>query len=465
MSSAESIYLKLPGFLQNAFCSVQGSRIQRSRYGRGFREQLKLAEERAKWSEEKILSYRNDRMKKFLQFCASHVPFYQKRFSDCGFDVRDDNCLNELNRLPILLKSEVRAHIKEICPTKTVTGKRIRGHTSGTTGAGLNLYTTLTAIQEQWAVWWRYRRQHGIHPGTWCGYFGGRSVVPLSQQRPPFWRYNLPGKQIIFSGYHMNSENLRYYIEIIRKRRPLWLHGYPSLLSLLATRILESGTKLSYQIQWITIGAESLLPQQAALIEKAFGVKPLQHYGLAEGVANFSECKMGRLHVDEDFAFVEFIQVQDGPGYRVVGTNISNPATPLIRYDTNDIVMLSEDKCPCGRPGRIVTAIDGRIEDYIILANGARLGRMDHIFKDMVNIGEAQIYQEKPGEIVLRVVKGGGYSEVDEEQLISETQKRVGKDTSIIIQYLSRLERSSTGKLRFVISKIPQAQILGQPSN
>ena len=54
-------------------------------------------------------------------------------------------------------------------------------------------FTTLAAIQEQWAIWWRYRRLHGLQFNTWCGYFGGRSVVPLTQKRPPLWRFNRAG--------------------------------------------------------------------------------------------------------------------------------------------------------------------------------------------------------------------------------------------------------------------------------
>jgi len=48
-----------------------------------------------------------------------------------------------------------------------------------------------------------------------------------------------------------------------------------------------------YPIRWITVGAENLLPQQADLIEQAFGARPRQHYGMAEAIANSSECERG----------------------------------------------------------------------------------------------------------------------------------------------------------------------------
>jgi phenylacetate-CoA ligase len=294
--------------------------------------------------------------------------------------------------------------------------------------------------------------------GTWCGYFGGRSVVPVSCDQAPFWRYNFPGRQIMFSAYHITRRYMAAYIDELRRRRPPWLHGYPSLLALVAFYLADTGHDLGYQVRWITTGAESLLPHQSDLIQRAFGVKPRQHYGMAEAAANFSECELGRLHVDEDFAAVEFLPAGDGV-FRVVGTNFSNPATPLIRYEVQDYVTLAGNGCPCGRPGRIVASVDGRVEDYVVLPNGCRLGRLDHVFKDLVHITEAQIYQRSSGEITLRIVPGPQYSSSDEERLLSELRRRVGDKLRVRIDYVNAIERTASGKLRFVVTELSEARV------
>jgi len=458
MADIESLYHKLPTFLQHIACSLEGLRIQGGRFGDPFPTLLREYEERTFWSAEQIRAFRDQRLRSFVQHCARTVPFYRRRFQECGISPEDIQTLDDLQHLPILTKDEVRAHYPELVSEAVPRWQQIVTHTSGTTGGGLRFATTLRAIQEQWACWWRYRRWHSIQQGTWCGYFGGRSVVPISQSHPPFWRYNYPGKQILFSGYHMSPPNLKHYLNELRRRRPPWLHGYPSLLALLAAYILETGEDLGYQVRWITVGAENLLLHQADLIERAFGTRPKQHYGMAEAVANFSECEYGNLHVDEDFAAVEFIPNPDAPGFKVIGTNFTNLAFPLLRYDVLDVVTLGDVVCPCGMPGRIVASIDGRQEDYVILKNGARLGRMDHIFKDLINIREAQIYQKVPGEIIIRVVRGPCYTDADEESLRREIRKRVGEDTVVFIEYVSNLERSPTGKLRFVVSDIKEGQ-------
>jgi phenylacetate-CoA ligase len=103
--------------------------------------------------------------------------------------------------------------------------------------------------------------------------------------------------------------------------------------------------------------------------------------------------------------------------------------------------------------------VDGRREDYVVLRNGARIGRLDHVFKDMVHIREAQIHQRVPGEITVRVVRGSGYRAEDESALLREIWQRVGKDTTVAVQYQDALERSRTGKLRFVVSEIRDARV------
>jgi phenylacetate-CoA ligase len=454
----EQLYSRLPVPLQNASCSLVGLHTRWTRYRRPFSHLLAEASERSAWSQERVAAMRDERLRAFVEHAARTTPFYKETLEAAGLSPADIRFLDDLSRLPILTKDLVQERGTDLVSTAVPTHLLRTVHTSGTTGGGLRFGTTLRAVQEQWATWWRYRRWHDIRRSTWCGLFAGRMVVPAAQRRPPFWRYNLAGKQLLFSGYHMSPANLPAYVAELRRRKPPWLHGYPSLLSLLAGHVLENGVDFGYPIRWITIGAENLLPQQAAVIERAFGVRPRQHYGMAEAVANFSECDQGRLHVDEDFAAVEFVPI-GGRQFRVVGTNLTNPVTPLIRYDVLDVVTIDDEtECSCGRPGRIVSSVDGRHEDYVVLSDGARLGRMDHIFKDMIRIREAQIRQEQAGEFTIAIVKGRGFSADDEERVALEVSKRVGNRARFSIDYVESLPRTRTGKLRLVVSEVGRSE-------
>ena len=87
----------------------------------------------------------------------------------------------------------------------------------------------------------------------------------------------------------MNQEIPRFYVEELRRRHPLWLLGRPSAIALFGAYILDSGDELGYEPCWTTTVAEDFMPQQSTLIERAFGVAPIQRYGLVERVANISE--------------------------------------------------------------------------------------------------------------------------------------------------------------------------------
>ena len=141
-------------------------------------------------------------------------------------------------------------------------------------------------------------------------------------------------------------------------------------------------------------------------------------------------------------------------------TGFPSAIFPLIRYDCGDLATPVSGGCSCGKPGRLVVKVDGRKEDYLVLPNGTRIGRLDHIFKDLVHIREGQIFQREPSSVVFRVVKGIGYDEHREEQsLLAQAQKRLGHEIQISIEYHDQLPRTHSGKLRFVVSEMPEARI------
>ena len=458
-SESESLYGHLPPFLQTVACSLAGWNIQRRRYSRTFFTYLSDAEARSQWSTDRVIEHRDERLRRFLSYATAHFPYYEHLFKQQHLDPKSVRKLEDLSLLPILTKAHIRENRAKFRPLRKGKHRLVKVHTSGTTGAPLQFHTTLSAAQEQWAIWWRYRRWHGLDLGTWCAYFGGRSIVPVESDRGPLWRTNLPGRQILFSAYHMSRSNFPAYLEELRRRKPPWLHGYPSLIAALAGYILESNADLGYEVKWITLGAENLLDQQAQLIERAFGRKPLQHYGTAEAVANASECEKGALHIDEDFSAVELIRRSDGT-VSLVGTNFTNINFPMIRYEIEDVAMREETGCSCGKPGRVLARIDGRLEDYIVLRNGSRIGRLDHIFKDLTNIREAQLVQSKVGEVTIRLQVASDYGAEDENMLLRESRRRLGNDTKIELEYVSSIPRTPSGKLRFVVSQLREGHLI-----
>ncbi len=332
--------------------------------------------------------------------------------------------------------------------------------TSGTTGTGLRFPITLDAERWQWATLWRFRRRFGVDNTMWYAHFFGRSIVPLRQTHPPFWRTNRPGKQVFFSAYHMKDDNLPAYIHELNRRRLPWIQGYPSLLTILAHYILESGDRLQYVPRFVATSSETLLGSQKAVIEHAFGTPCRQWYGQTEAVAGISECPEGRLHVDEDLGYVEFLRNANG-SYSVVATGFHNRAFPLIRYETGDLVRLPNNgtECPCGLEGRVVGWIDGRSEDYILRTDGQKIQGMGYIFDGVTTVREAQLIQRCSGWVLIRIVPGQGFTQSDKSRILVAARRLIGETARLELSCVKSIKRAKNGKLRLVISELDAGKI------
>ena len=61
-----------------------------------------------------------------------------------------------------------------------------------------------------------------------------------------FWRYNEPLNQLLFSAYHADGENLKYYVQKLNDFKPETLDGFPTVLHRISKYILENNIKLTF---------------------------------------------------------------------------------------------------------------------------------------------------------------------------------------------------------------------------
>jgi phenylacetate-CoA ligase len=439
-------YYILPVWLQNIVLTLFAIFNDHRRYGRLYSEIEKEIFERSFWSSEQLKNFQRQRLSQFMKNALNSI-YWKKCFKIYGVDVNKDPC-EEIKKLPILSKKQVKENLKDIV-VDLYQNDTISVHTSGTTGSGLIFCETRKSEAERWATWWRYRRQYGLNRKTWCGLLGGRAIISPNCQNPPYYRINYKSKQFLFSCYHLSSQTVRFYVSALEELKINWLHGYPSFISELASLALKEGLFLKNKPKLITIGAENITKNQSRIIFDFFGVYPVQHYGLSESTANFSQPKnKSYLEVDEDFSYVEFLG--NGNEKKIVGTNFTNPAFPLFRYDCGDLASeVDETIFP-----RRVGSVDGRSEDVVTTPGGQRVGRLDHIFKDAIYVDEAQIYQPSLKKIIIRIRKNRFWSVTSEEELVTAFRDRLGAEIQLHFEYVESIERTSTGKLRFVISEV-----------
>jgi len=454
-----TIYNSSPIFLQNIFLSILGYQNKKRRFNEVFYRKLDFLKESQWFSRTELENYQDAIFVKLIEHAYDTVPYYRNSMKKLGLAPRDVKSKEEL-KLPILTKEAVSSNYHNLisCSFKDL----ISGHTSGTTGTSLRLVYTGEAFENEYSVVWRMRNWFGVNIQDECATFGGRLIVPELQKKPPFWRHNCIGKQTLFSLYHITLDNLAYYVEELRRKKFVYYQGYPSSIFLIASYINEQGISFDNPPKVIFTSSETLFEYQRKTIEEAFKTKVYDRYGNSEFCCSIVQCEQGNYHVDMEFGIVEIVPLEETSDYikgKLICTGFANWAMPFIRYDIGDVITVSKEKCPCGRESTVVKQIDGRIEDYIVTADSKRIGRMDHIFKDMVNIKESQIIQDDIKSIKVNIVKRDGYTQKDEKQLMKEFHQRLGNQTDIEFVYVKEIPREANGKFRAVISKIPRSKI------
>jgi phenylacetate-CoA ligase len=100
--------------------------------------------------------------------------------------------------------------------------------------------------------------------------------------------------------------------------------------------------------------------------------------------------------------------------------------------------------------------IEGRDDDYVILKDGQRVGRLDLAFKKINQLLAAQIIQEKLGEIKVNLIPDKGFTKLDCTQLEQNLRALLGVDCLIKFERIETqgLIRSNRGKFNLVVSQI-----------
>jgi phenylacetate-CoA ligase len=205
----------------------------------------------------------------------------------------------------------------------------------------------------------------------------------------------------------------------------------------------------------VITGAENVLEFQRREIAAFTGAILTDQYGCSEGCGNASHCANLVYHEDSEFGILESRERAPGdPVKDILCTGFASNGFPFIRYEVGDSAVWQERPCVCGRHSRVLSSIEGRKDDYVITPEGGRIMRFDYIFKDSLNVKEAQIVQRRLGEIVLRVVKRPAYCTGDEEHIRKQVERWVSPAMKIDFEYISEIERERNGKFRAVISSL-----------
>jgi phenylacetate-CoA ligase len=303
---------------------------------------------------------------------AGKSQHYGKIFADRGIEPGNIRHLEDIRLLPFTTKENLRSQFPYglLCvDLKEV----VRLHSSsGTTGQATVVFHNHKDI-ESWAdlvarcMYMTGVRQDDVFQNlTGYGLFTGGLGFHYGGERL--------GALTIPSG----TGNTKRQILLMKQFGTTVIHLIPSYAMRLMQVMEELGVDPSsdLKLRIAFLGAEPHSEEVRQRVERYFGVKAYNSYGLSEmngpGVAFECPEKMG-MHIWEDAFLVEIVEPQtlepleEGQEGELVITTLKREAMPIVRYRTSDLARILPGKCPCGRTHRRLARIMGRTDDMLIV--------------------------------------------------------------------------------------------------
>ena len=315
-----------------------------------------------------------------LEYVYANSPLYKRRFGEAGVKPGDIRDADDLSRLPLTTKADLRESQEReppfgdylAAPRESV----IRVHrTSGSTGRFL--YTALTkddieqtnecGARAFWAGGLRPHHSvvHCLNYSLWMGGYTDHSNLETT------------GATVLPFGVGSS----RQLIRLIHEARVDVLSSTPSYPGVLEEVVREElgiepaelGLKLGL------FGGEPALenPDFKGRLEQTWGMRASNaNYGLSEVMCNFAATcdRSDELHfMGQGSLLAELIDpssseempLEEGKTGELVLTNLAKEAQPLVRYRTNDLVtVLGVGPCGCARTGFRFRII-GRTDDMV----------------------------------------------------------------------------------------------------
>ncbi len=313
----------------------------------------------------------NKRLRAIVKYCYEKVPFYHNKFKEINLHPDDIKTKEDLTKIPITKKQDLRDNypfkmfavpLKEIVRIHASSGTTGKPTVVGYTRKDIETWTELMArtvmapnITAEDIIQNAYG--YGLFTGGLGFHYGaekiGATVIPIS------------------------GGNTERQILIMQDFGSTVLTCTPSYSLYIAEYLKNLDIDVdSLKLRVGIFGAEPWSEALRKKIEDALHIDAIDIYGLSElcGPGVSVECpEKSGLHIWEDHFIAETIdpeteeQLNIGEQGALVFTTLTKEGIPLLRYLTNDISVLNDEKCNCGRWHVRMRKVLGRADDMLII--------------------------------------------------------------------------------------------------
>ncbi len=410
----------------------------------------------AEWHRE----YQKSQLRSLIDYSAEVVPYYRRLFKTVGVDPASVVEPEDLRAVPILSRSDLERNILEIIPESI-------GDESERAGSAIkgSFPISNTAMIMEEAFFIRHLENTGYKPGSPCIFL----LNDFPGTGEDTYRYDRSRNRHYYSIASLNQKNLEAFFKKMKSSGAVYIYGYPSALEILADHTLTWEIDLKFQA--VVTSGEILTNAVRGKIEQAFETKIYDLYNLSFPVIGMGQCHYcDGYHLFSEYGILELIDfdgnpvgVNDRVG-RIVGTNFTNRAMPLIRYDTGDLGIYGNETCDCGRGlPRLIKKLPGRKDNLLISQDGRYIppGFFQTLFSETgVPSAMYQLIQRSRENFKLRMVRGPEYDENIVAALKIRLLEHIGEKSLIDVEWVEKIE-STDGKARSVIRTFEPDKLRG----
>jgi phenylacetate-CoA ligase len=413
-------------------------------------------------STDELAALRLMRLQALLTHAYEHCPFYRERMDGAGVHPHDVRKLEDLAALPPLEKSDLQAEGERMVSANWPGADLLPNQTGGSTGTPVRFFLSNDRR--------RSRAAGNIRHNRWAGWDVGDRVAVLwgaSRDAPRRdWRARLRRlllrQPLWLDTAHVTEERMEQFHDELLHYRPRVIQAYARSAVLFARFLEERGLR-PWRPHSIVTSAEVLEPEERALVERVFGCPVFNRYGCREVSVIASECQSHQgMHVMAEGLHVEIVcgdrPAKPGEMGSILVTDLLNFAMPLIRYRIGDMGSWEEGDCSCGRKLPRLHQVHGRVTDFLVGADGRLVSGVflaTYVVAHRPSLGQVQIQQDRPGEVVYRVRPGREFSAVEDVGYLEETSRTyLGEAIRVGWEIVEDLPSEPSGKFLFSRSKV-----------
>ena len=398
----------------------------------------------------KVMDMQCERVQKLAKR-AYRIPFYRERFDRAGVKPSDIRTGDDLTKLPVLTKDELREWMAGLV-NRPEYKDWFCDTTSGSTGKPVSVLFSPKEKAYMKANWYRVMLCCGYNPLT------GKMMSRINMHDPnPGGRDTFLQRFGILQHKYVNQyAPEEEVIDAINDYQPDWLYMNKTEMMRLVLYAKRTGKEIFHPKFYDPI-SEKVTENDRALFIEQLGPGIIDSYGSAETGACMLRLPGKDYYVVHNDSFV--VNVVDDEGHltrqgRVIITPLYKTDLPLINYEVGDRAVMRTSQGV-----HFITNMEGRLNDYFRYEDGqvTSFFEVTPVIAHCSDILQIRFIQKSWDLIHVQIVRDekAKMSEKElEEYLVTNLNKIFKKPFGFEFEWMKVIPPDSNGKLRMIVCEV-----------